>query len=80
MLKLSNGDMFEGIWSQDERCGFGIMKFSSGEEYKGGWQSNTFHGGMLSYFCFGVSCFLLLCRISELNSIFRQRHFKARQR
>jgi hypothetical protein len=50
VLKLSNGDLFEGIWSLDERCGFGIMKFSSGEEYKGDWQSNKFHGGIIFRF------------------------------
>jgi hypothetical protein len=43
-MKLSNGDVFEGMWSNDERCGFGVMKFSSGEEYKGEWEHNKMHG------------------------------------
>jgi len=43
-MKLSNGDVFEGMWSNDERCGFGVMKFSSGEEYKGEWEHNKLHG------------------------------------
>ena len=45
-LKFSNGDVFEGIWVDDERSGFGLMKFGSGEEYKGGWLSNKFHGAL----------------------------------
>jgi hypothetical protein len=44
VLKLSNGDVFEGIWANDVRSGFGMIKFASGEEYKGGWEDNKFHG------------------------------------
>jgi hypothetical protein len=32
------------MWSNDERCGFGMMKFSSGEEFKGTWERDKFHG------------------------------------
>jgi hypothetical protein len=49
VLKLSNGDVFEGIWSNDVRSGFGIMKFASGEEYKGGWLDNKFHGNVYRF-------------------------------
>jgi hypothetical protein len=48
-MKLSNGDVFEGMWSNDERCGFGVMKFSSGEEYKGEWKHNKLHGDTPSF-------------------------------
>ncbi len=46
---MSNGDVFEGIWSNDVRSGFGIMKFASGEEYKGGWLDNKFHGNVYRF-------------------------------
>ena len=44
VLKLANGDVFEGIWANDVRSGFGMMKFASGEEYKGSWEDDKFHG------------------------------------
>ena len=77
-MKLSNGDVFEGMWSNDERCGFGVMKFSSGEEYKGEWEHNKMHGDTpsirisLNYMTPSITLpFYFFCR---------QRNSKARQR
>jgi hypothetical protein len=37
------------MWSNDERSGFGMMKFSSGEEFKGTWERDKFNGNFKSW-------------------------------
>lgn len=81
VLKLSNGDVFEGIWANDVRSGFGMMKFASGEEYKGGWEDNKFHGSAI------CSAYVIVCdpitKCTGAGSdcrVCRQRHFETRQR
>lgn len=34
-MMYANGDVYEGLWENDKKCGFGTMLFHTGEKYQG---------------------------------------------
>jgi len=43
-LIWDNGDMYEGLWKNDERCGEGKIVFQNGDVYEGTWENDTANG------------------------------------
>lgn len=44
-MQYPNGDVYEGEWVQDAKCGHGVMRWSSGRQtYEGFWARNRPHG------------------------------------
>lgn len=39
-----NGDVYEGEWRDDSRCGQGTMQYINGDIYSGEWQNDRRHG------------------------------------
>lgn len=38
------GGCYRGTWQDNARCGWGAMRWPSGERYEGAWQDDTRHG------------------------------------
>ena len=41
---MDAGGCYRGAWQDDARCGWGAMRWPSGERYEGAWQDDTRHG------------------------------------
>ncbi|UJR14347.1 hypothetical protein I4U23_001343 [Adineta vaga] len=43
-LYYPDGGSYEGTWSEDMRCGYGVNKWANGCSYAGQWEDNQMHG------------------------------------
>lgn len=45
-----NGDVYDGEWRDNQKCGQGVMRYSGGDIYSGEWVNDQRHGyGILDY-------------------------------
>ena len=44
ILKLDNGDVYDGDWVEGRKQGFGSYYYNNGDVYEGDWWSNLRHG------------------------------------
>ena len=55
MLKYENGDLYNGMWQEGEKHGFGIFIWASGEKFEGFWSEDLKHGYAIMNFDDGDS-------------------------
>jgi len=49
-MNYPNGDSYEGEWANDQRNGFGVLRFSKGDVYEGEWVADLMSGkGLLTH-------------------------------
>lgn len=44
ILKMRNGDIYEGEFKNDKRDGYGVFKWHDGRIFKGSWKEGKQHG------------------------------------
>lgn len=50
MYVYSNSSVYEGVWLEDQRAGWGKMNYENGDIYEGEWMKDKRHGpGIIRY-------------------------------
>lgn len=50
MYVYSNSAVYEGVWLEDQRAGWGKMNYENGDIYEGEWMKDKRHGpGIIRY-------------------------------
>ena len=50
----ANGNIFEGIWKNDKKEGYGVYSYlTTGEKYEGDWMQGEKHGQGTFHFAYG---------------------------
>jgi hypothetical protein len=42
--KYLNGDIYEGVWKEGKKEGYGVQKYLNGDVYEGEWKNDLRHG------------------------------------
>jgi hypothetical protein len=46
-MSYGNGDMYDGCWEGDYRCGTGIYHYNNGDMFEGQWLGDAKNGKLL---------------------------------